>query len=852
MILRDVRRVSKWVIEVDKTAYYRYIADLKPDWDGRGIVEIVQFGTVSQVDEESFGNKGAALVTLSNKLNVPDGFLISKHLFEELLLENSICRNSFRVASDGRLLQELVMQCSYPQDSLNQLQRAYDRLVEKCGSDIALAVRSSALCEDLPETSRAGIFDSYINVRGFEAMLQSIKKCFCSLYNDDFVNQCLLNGMSHETCSMGIIVQRYVLGKVSGVMFTADTVQMDDRKLQVNFVEGTCDQFIAGTVQSYLCNVDKTTGEVEGELLGDELNVLDSKILEQLRNAASTCEDIFHTFQDIEWTWSDGILYILQSRSITTFRIRKPKEYWEMPINANKVWYLIDNKPYPPLMMDIAGMSAQESNFGAYITGYQHHYETIAFKNGYMYRLDKRIKNRKKKIIRFYRCLERLDSRKLNLFVDILVPRYRKLLDVLDRYQRIDLEPVMLSKYLNNAVRYMKFTSKTHWIAIHGRKYRRKFQAYCLDIMPELDTPSFYDLVYYESSLAKKRKQILTMVNIIFSDIALLELFENCPYSRLVYERIKRLKSPSAIALLNEIDEYCKRYYAFGAEYDIFLRNVLGEDKSRVIDDIFPYLDEENYIKFTRMHERVIENKSKIKKVLTEKMNAQQKEEFEQNLALAEKAYLTSEEHNYYIECLERGYLKLALSKIATYFLSRGWIQELKDIYYFHLKEIYHVIEEHSCIIDIEDRKKIYELQTKLLPPSVLDIANGEGNGRFEQPEIDESLSEESNAVPLVLRGISGLHATARGKILFGLNKKMHEPRILVLYNGHVGNIVPYLKNTIGLLFEEGSPFDHIGIIAREMGIPAVYYLKDSLGLLREDDVVEIRGSTGEVQIIGR
>lgn len=92
------------------------------------------------------------------------------------------------------------------------------------GKEYTYAVRSSATAEDLPYASFAGQHDTYLNVRGKEALLASVKACFISLFTDRAILYRTQNGFDHRKVALAVVVQRMVQPDVAGILFTADPV----------------------------------------------------------------------------------------------------------------------------------------------------------------------------------------------------------------------------------------------------------------------------------------------------------------------------------------------------------------------------------------------------------------------------------------------------------------------------------------------------------------------------------------------------------------------------------------------------------------------------------------------------
>lgn len=317
-------------------------------------MDIIKIDQALNVDADVFGRKAAALACIGNSLNVPEGYILSKKIYDDLLSSNNICVTDMPSAYMFAGIRNSIISGIFSSQTLLELESIYKQLTKKKdGEEITLAVRSSTLYEDLPNSSMAGMFDSFLRVSSFDEMVTAIKKCYISLYSDQCLARILGGDINKNILSMGIIIQQYLPGEISGVMFTSDTIQMDDQIICINYTKGTCDQFISGESESYMLRINKKTGEKSDYNENEQSLILPQEILIQLFKAANICEDILGLRQDIEWTWFHGQLYILQSRNITTFRIRKPDSYWQIDQNGQNTWHLVANNPYKLLMIDI-------------------------------------------------------------------------------------------------------------------------------------------------------------------------------------------------------------------------------------------------------------------------------------------------------------------------------------------------------------------------------------------------------------------------------------------------------------------------------------------------------------------
>jgi len=129
-------------------------------------------------------------------------------------------------------------------------------------------VRSSATAEDLPYASFAGQQDTYLNVKGREAILQSVKKCWASLFTDRAVIYRLRNGFDHRQVYLSVIIQRMVFPEASGVMFTADPATSNRKVLSINACFGLGEALVSGLVNPDLFTV--RDGRITDKVVADK------------------------------------------------------------------------------------------------------------------------------------------------------------------------------------------------------------------------------------------------------------------------------------------------------------------------------------------------------------------------------------------------------------------------------------------------------------------------------------------------------------------------------------------------------------------------------------------------------
>ena len=134
-----------------------------------------------------------------------------------------------------------------------------------------MAVRSSATMEDSPEASFAGLQDTYLAVRGADAVLDRVRACWASLYNDESVAYRRRQGIGEEGLAMGVVVQRMLSPRAAGVMFTRSPVSGDRSVVAIEGTWGLGSALVAGEVTPDSFTVSKVTGEITGRRVGAKL-----------------------------------------------------------------------------------------------------------------------------------------------------------------------------------------------------------------------------------------------------------------------------------------------------------------------------------------------------------------------------------------------------------------------------------------------------------------------------------------------------------------------------------------------------------------------------------------------------
>lgn len=308
------------------------------------------FSQISAADLPLVGGKGANLGEMSRAgFPVPPGFCVTTHAFHDFVA-NCPQMASFYAALDEmqpedlvatRKIGEQIRQTLHETAIPEGIVTAVTRTCHTLDPQVAYAVRSSATAEDLPDASFAGQQDTYLNVRGEAAILDAVRRCWASLFTDRAILYRQQNGFAHQDVALSVVVQQMVLPDVSGILFTADPVSQNRHITSIDASYGLGEALVAGLVSADLYRVDTRrnalvevkigdkrlairplpTGGTFQETLSDEqrtAQVLTTAQAIALAQLGQRIEAHYGQPQDIEWAITEGKIYLLQTRPITT------------------------------------------------------------------------------------------------------------------------------------------------------------------------------------------------------------------------------------------------------------------------------------------------------------------------------------------------------------------------------------------------------------------------------------------------------------------------------------------------------------------------------------------------------
>ncbi|MDC6389065.1 phosphoenolpyruvate synthase [Maribacter sp. PR1] len=328
---------------------------------------IKKFSHIGITDISSVGGKNASLGEMYNQLlpkgvGIPNGFASTSTAFWNFLKENDIQQALENIISGldrkqymnlnliGTRARNLILKSEFSKAFSKAIILAYKDL---CGNgELAVAVRSSATAEDLPDASFAGQHDTFLNVKGESELLEAVKKCFSSLYTDRAIKYREDKGFNHKDVALSVGVQLMVRSdkSCSGVGFTIEPESGFENVVLLSGVWGLGENIVQGTVnpdEFYVFkpnlkkdiypiiqkklgnkkltmvyaseNEKETTFNIDTPLKQQEQYVLTDNEIITLAKWALLIEEHYQKPMDIEWA-KDGItkeLFITQARPET-------------------------------------------------------------------------------------------------------------------------------------------------------------------------------------------------------------------------------------------------------------------------------------------------------------------------------------------------------------------------------------------------------------------------------------------------------------------------------------------------------------------------------------------------------
>ncbi len=340
------------------------------------------FRDIGLHDVSLVGGKNASLGELYSVLSekgvrIPNGFAVTAQAYRDALtvaaagdrlhrlLDNFDKKRIEILVKRAAEARAIVFEATGTDELRQQIGSAYQQLEAEYGSNVAVAVRSSATAEDLPTASFAGQHDSFLNIQGADNLFETCRRCFASIFTDRAISYRIDNGFDHFKVALSVGVMKMVRSDraSSGVVFTLDTESGFRDVVFVTGAYGLGENIVQGTVdpdefyvhkptfrQGYRAVLSRSLGRKQMRMIYAKRNgtknvsvpklvrerfCLEDAAVLKLADYAIKIEDHYSENagrpmpMDIEWAEdaNDGELYIIQARPETVASLRAPTTF---------------------------------------------------------------------------------------------------------------------------------------------------------------------------------------------------------------------------------------------------------------------------------------------------------------------------------------------------------------------------------------------------------------------------------------------------------------------------------------------------------------------------------------------
>lgn len=309
------------------------------------------------VSEALVGRKGESLFKLKDMdVPVPAFFVVSPSVYKSFLLgafDNKLAKLLEKVKSpDIKELERFIEEADFDDEFLEDLYKQYARV--SGFTDTWVAVRSSVVYPKNDTVSFSSIFETELNVRGMDHLVESLKKIYISVFKNSVVLYAQKHRVDLTELQMAVVVQKMVQPEVSGVAYTIDPVTEDDTKMGIEAVFGLGDVISDGSVTPDQYQVNKSSldileknispqewmkvrkpGKAEDGLQEYEKiqisktwshqQKLEDRNLREVAKISQIIEKKAKAAQNVEWVWESGNVWILQSKPLLKEEHTKPE-----------------------------------------------------------------------------------------------------------------------------------------------------------------------------------------------------------------------------------------------------------------------------------------------------------------------------------------------------------------------------------------------------------------------------------------------------------------------------------------------------------------------------------------------
>ncbi len=836
------------------------------------------------------GGKGMSLSKLLTAgIPVPDGFHVttaSYRIFVEMnhiqpkinkLLAGIDTNNTSQLEDVSKQIGILFHNGVMPQEVSAAIKTAYAGL-----GNIAVAVRSSATAEDLPDASFAGQQETYLNIQGENDVLAAVKRCWASLWTARAIAYRVKNDIKQESIALAVVVQKLVFSHASGVMFTLNPINGRRSEMIINAAWGLGEAVVSSLVTPDTIVVDKNVQRIISyEAANKEIMTVRTSdgteeipVPERLRKKHALTRDqvigltrlgqkiekYYQMPMDVEWALEKDKLYIVQARPITVLPIQ-----WVLPEKG--VIYtkgsLAEHLPNPVtplfatlgleminrasalLWVDMFGKSAKKllPENGAY---------TII--NGYVYL------SAKSKLLLI--AIKSLSPRSLRKTLTNSVARWeaarKEFESVIKQWEEKPLHRLNAHQLMEGiqtvfyaaCIYFTRIQLTLPAAFISETLFTKLFQGAARRAgMTELSV----FLLGFDTIALQSEKNLWGISQWAKQNDTLNLYLQNNPTTKIAEDLMSSVP-PAGVAQeawtewKNRINQYFKEFGRTAYEFD-FAYSTPEEMPTPTLESIKTFVEGKGESPFIRQAAFEKRRKQAEEEIL-QQIGGSRKKLFYKLLHWAQET-APMRENAIYLMGMGHPLIRRMFQEISNRLIRGGAYSHPDDIYWLtktELKALIAQLDKNMPLSDMSEaipaRKAEHKKHRGYVPPSMLPEKNGKTVSRTPQKRKDGKI---------VLTGIgtsTGIVTAPACVLNSPADFESFQPGSVLVAVTTTPAWTPLFSSASAIVTDIGGPLSHSSIVAREYGIPAVMATHTATRSIRSGQIITVDGAAGTVTLL--
>lgn len=874
------------------------------------------FDTIDKKDLPLVGGKGANLGEMTKAgFQVPFGFCVTTESYKEFISYNKLYEfiieeiknaNIENISKIGSKIREKIEQSEIPEKVEQEIIKSANYI----GIDNYYAVRSSATAEDLAFASFAGQQDTYLNIKGKDSLINSVRNCWASLFTDRAILYRLQNKIQHEKVHMSVVVQKMILPDIAGIMFTADPVSGHRGIISIDASYGLGEALVSGLVSPDIYKFKKESMEIESKNIAEKKlaimpirgggtkkveitghkstsQAMEDSQIKKLAELGMKIEKHYGSPQDIEWCLENDNLYIVQSRAITSlFPIPSPipkNDRTHTYISINHLQVMTD--PISPLGMDLF---RDMIPFGKEVRR-EAKYKILTSAGGRIYADISGLMHFKKLEEKLLTLLRNADALMAESLGELL---QRKDCDVKLKEKKSDFKPFLryITPIAIKVIKNLVFSNTAGTVDFMNNYIRQRENDTLKAILSTKQGVERLDVIYKTANLYEDAKIILPYLApgiIAFKTLERLEikLLGTSHYTNIIAKGLEGNITTEMGLLTGDLADMIRKSQNLIDEFEnkdyrtlvSRINKLNGNDKfKRIFNDFINKYGVRASGEIDIARERWIENPEPlVKSILATVNTSKERVHREEYRSTIEKAKAAAEDMVKEIQA-KHGKIKAKIVRRLILVLRNDFpIREHHKFMMMRLCMIFKnaLLEEAKVLVEkdyLNEEKDIFYIGFKELYNS---IENNESlktlvekrreeyehYKKLNAPRVITSEGEEIKAgykrENLPEGALVGIPVSSG--IIEGIAKVIIDPSEGALNKGEIlvapftdPGWTPLFINAGGLVMEVGGLLTHGTVVAREYGIPAVVGITEATKKIKNGQKIRVDGNNGYVIII--